>query len=121
MWSWESFLSNFPTFLTLWSALTLSWGAFATVTYYKLVRYTVSYNCEHVCYNANVVTMIIANCFIFGYLIFGSWLTHNVGDAIAVINIFYTVYLIPLTVCIYKSWRCKLDLLQETEYTIKNP
>lgn len=103
----ETILGNLPMLIALWTAFTLSWGLFITVTFHNMVKYTEQLNL--VCRSQdkwNIKFMIAANAVLAVFLLLEPLLSTNVGDAIVVLNTFYCVYLAPTSFAVAR-WRAK--------------
>jgi len=102
----EAILSNLPTVLSLWSALVLSWGTYAMFAYGNMIRFATK--CNRHCRptdKSNVKFMIAANLLMAVYLICEPYLASTIADAIVVINVFYSAYLIPTSLTLVRWWK----------------
>lgn len=107
----EMILSNLPMVLILWSALSLSWGLYIMVSFQNMIRFAEAHNIEcHAHDRYNVYFMVASNAVLATFLVLEPILAPTIGDAIVVLNTFYSVYLVPTTVSIAQWWRTKTKL-----------
>lgn len=102
----EQLLSKLPFILTIWTSILLCWGTFLNVRMVKSLKTPTSQTlCQlrtyHLtCNSAGIVVMML-------YLMFEPALASNVGDAIIVINVFYTFFLTFASSLISESFQTK--------------
>lgn len=86
-------LSKLPYLLTIWTSICLCWGLYLTTQMCKCV---VLSNIKP----QNAVTLgftVLANILLLMYLFFEPQIANTFGDAIVVINVFYTAFLITMS------------------------
>lgn len=90
----EGWLSKLPFLMTCWTSIALCWGVYLDLSMYR--RFGLK--CLHNPFVATFVSTIAANLVLFFYLIFEPELARSAGDAILVIDVFYTCALVALTI-----------------------
>lgn len=115
----ETILSNLPTVLSLWTALTLSWGLYIMFSFRHMIAFAKKQKC--VCRpqdKSNVQFMMSVNALLALFLLGEPWLATSFGDAIFVINTFYSVYLVPASITVARWWFTKPAFAQRNSKRI---
>lgn len=103
----EELLSNLPTALLVWTAITLCWGVYINIAFHRMMAFADKYKKGRrpadVC-NSKFITL--ANLILGTYLLFEPHLV-PMGDAIVVINVFYSAYLLAASTTIARWWKTK--------------
>lgn len=99
----KTILVNLPTLLTIWTTLTLSWGVYVMVMYCRMIRFARKFKkgCRQTDIT-NVKCMLAFNVILLAYLCIEPYIV--IGDAITVMNTFYTFYLLPSSITIARWW-----------------
>lgn len=103
----EELLSNLPTALLVWTALTLCWGVYINIAFHRMMAFADKYKKgrrpSDVC-NSKFITL--ANLILLTYLLFEPQLS-AIGDAIVVVNVFFSAYLLSATISVSRWWKTK--------------
>lgn len=103
----EQVLSNLPTIIVAWTALTLCWGVYIHAVYTQMMNHADIEKGGHRPTDAyNATFIVIANCVLFIFLLVEPMFV-DLADPIIVIDIFYTAYLILASVTVCKWWKSK--------------
>jgi hypothetical protein len=82
-------LSNLPYVLTFWTSVVFCWGLYVSALLYRGLKSNTSTSC----YAFTFIITIVADLVLLLYLIFEPELAKSMGDAIIVIDVFYTAFL----------------------------
>lgn len=100
-----SLVTNLPGLLSMWTALTLSWGIYTAFAYGKMLNLVNKYyGGRSSVGTCNFATMVGANLIIAAYLLSESHFVNFAGDAITVVNIFYNAYLTYVSISLAQWW-----------------
>lgn len=101
----ETLVGNLPGLLSMWTALTLSWGIYTAFAYGKMLNLVNKYyggrSSTGTC---NFVSMVGANVLLAAYLLSETHLVNLAGDSIIVVNIFYNAYLTFVSISLAQWW-----------------
>lgn len=101
----ETLVGNLPGLLSMWTALTLSWGIYTAFAYGKMLNLVNKYHGGRSSVGTcNFATMVGANLMVAAYLLFESSFVNFAGDAITVVNIFYNAYLTYVSISLCQWW-----------------
>lgn len=93
----EQLLSKLPYILTIWTSVILCWGLYINSLMFKALTVPASSD-AHASRLCSACCTAMANIILLCYLMFEPQLARNFGDAVIVINVFYTMFLILMSV-----------------------
>lgn len=102
----EQLLSKLPYVLTFWTSALLCWGLFLNFRMLKALKLPCAPEIQKLRVY-NIASTTIANVILFLYLMFEPSLAKSIGDAIIVINVFYTAFLVFASVVIDEWFHVK--------------
>lgn len=118
----EELLSNLPTVILMWTTFTLCWGVYINIAFYQMVAFTRRHKTENRVLDAcNGKFIFLANIILTGYLLFEPHLT-TMGDAIVVIDVFYTAYLFAASISLARWWKVRqeydVDIISHNDHIL---